>query len=85
MCFAEGRCTGVLEHFDGDFTYTRNICLPQYLAQGDYLVDICLHKPSVLDYFYAKNCVLVHIQHSEKINGLPLRLNYEGAFSLISK
>lgn len=85
MSYAEGRCTGVLEHFDGDFSYDRNICLPQYLAQGDYMIDICLHKPSVLDYFFAKDCAIVHVQHSDRINGLPLKLNYEGAFSLVSQ
>lgn len=85
MSYAEGRCTGVLEHFDGDFSYVRNICLPQYMAQGDYMIDICLHKPSVLDYFFAKDCAIVHVQHSDRINGLPLKLNYEGAFSLVSQ
>lgn len=85
MSYAEGRCTGILEHFDGDFSYVRNICLPKYMAQGDYMIDICLHKPSVLDYFYAKDCAIVHVQHSDRINGLPLKLNYEGAFSLVSQ
>ncbi len=85
MSYAEGRCTGVLEHFDGDFSYVRNICLPKYKAQGDYMIDICLHKPSVLDYFYAKDCAIVHAQHSEDINGYPLKLNSEGAFSLVSQ
>lgn len=85
MCYAEGRCTGVLEHLEGDFSYVRNICLPKYMAQGDYMIDIVMHKPSLLDYFYAKDCAVVHVQHSDSINGLPLKLNNEGAFSLVSK
>ncbi|MDO4957524.1 MAG: ABC transporter ATP-binding protein [Bacteroidales bacterium] len=85
MCFAEGRCTGVLEHLEGDFSYVRNICLPKYMAQGDYMIDICMHKPSLLDYFYAKDCAVVHVQSSDSINGLPLKLKNEGAFSLVSK
>ena len=85
MSYAEGRCTGILEHFEGDFSYIRKICLPQYIAQGDYMIDICMHKPSVLDYFYAKDCAIVHVQHSDDINGLPLKLSSEGAFSMISK
>ncbi|MCQ2287518.1 MAG: ABC transporter ATP-binding protein [Muribaculaceae bacterium] len=84
MSYAEGRCTGVLEHIEGDFTYVRNIVLPQYIAQGDYSIDICMHKPSVLDYFYAKDCAIVHVQHSDDIQGLPLKLKNEGAFSLVS-
>lgn len=85
MSFAEGRCTGELEHLEGEFTYVRNICLPKYLSQGDYLIDICLHRPSLVDYFYAKDCAMVHIQHSDEINGLPMKLAYEGAFSMVSK
>ena len=85
MSFAEGRCTGILEHIEGDFSYVRNICLPKYMAQGDYMIDICMHKPSILDYFYAKDCAVVHVQNSDSINGLPLKLNNEGAFSLISQ
>lgn len=84
MSYAEGRCTGVLEHIEGDFTYVRHIVLPQYIAQGDYSIDICMHKPSVLDYFYAKDCAIVHVQHSDDIQGLPLKLRNEGAFSLVS-
>lgn len=85
MSFVEGRCTGILEHFDGEFSYVRNICLPQYMSQGDYTIDICMHRPSLMDYFYAKDCATVHVQHSDKINGLPLKLRNEGAFSLVSK
>ncbi|MCQ2244971.1 MAG: ABC transporter ATP-binding protein [Bacteroidaceae bacterium] len=85
MSFAEGRCTGELELLEGNFSYVRDICLPKFRAQGDYMIDICLHKPSVLDYFYAKDCAVVHVQNSDSINGLPLKLNNEGAFSLISQ
>lgn len=85
MSYAEGRCTGILEHLDGRFSFVRHICLPQYMAQGDYLIDICLHKPSVLDYFYAKECAIVHVMHSDRINGYPLKLRSEGAFSMVSK
>lgn len=85
MSFAEERCTGILEHLEGEFSYKRNIRLPQYMAQGDYMIDICMHKPSVLDYFYAKDCAIVHVQSSDNINGLPLKLNYEGAFGLESQ
>ena len=84
MSYAEGRCTGILEHLEGNFSYIRNISLPKFRAQGDYLIDICLHRPSVLDYFYAKDCAIVHVLHSDSINGYPLKLNNEGAFSLMS-
>lgn len=84
FCYAEGRCTGVLEHLEGEFSYKCDMCLPQYMAQGDYIIDICMHKPSVLDYFYAKDCVIAHVQSSDEINGLPLKLRNEGAFSMIS-
>ena len=85
MCYAEERCTGILEHIEGDFSCVRNICLPKYMARGDYMLDISMHKPSVLDYFYAKDCAVLHVQHSDIINGLPLKLDVEGAFSMISK
>ncbi len=85
MCFADGRCTGVLEHLEGNFSYSRKISLPRYMAQGDYLIDVSLHKPSVLTYFYAKDCAIVHVQNSDEVNGIPLKLRTEGAFSLESK
>jgi len=85
MCFAEGRCTGVLDYLEGNFSYARNISLPKYLAQGDYIIDICMHKPSVMDYFYAKDCAVIHVQSSDEVNGLPLNLRDEGAFSMASQ
>lgn len=85
MSYAEGRCTGITEHIENHFSFVREICLPQYLSLGDYTIDICLHKPSVLDYFYATDCALVHIIQSDRIQGYPLRLSSEGAFSMVSK
>ena len=85
MCYAEGRCTGVLEHLEGNFSYSRNIRLPRYMAQGEYMVDIYMHKPSVMDYFYAKDCAIVHVQGSAEVQGYPLRLSSEGAFSMLSE
>lgn len=85
MCYAEGRCTGALEHLEGDFCYVKKICLPKYLAQGDYVIDIGMHKPSVIDYFYAKDCAVVHVLNSNEIRGIPLKLGCEGAFSLVSE
>ncbi len=85
MSFLEGRCTGELDHLDGDFSYARRICLPDYLSQGDYLIDICLHRPAYYDYFHAKDCAILHVQYSNKIKGRPLTLGYEGAFSLVSQ
>lgn len=85
MSYAEGRCTGILEHLEGHFSFVRHICLPQYHAQGDYLIDICMHKPSVLDYFYAKDCAIVHMQPSDSIHGYALKLSHEGAFSMLSQ
>lgn len=84
MSFAEGRCTGNLERLDGDFSYSRNIRLPRFMAQGDFVIDVCMHMPSVTDYFYAKDCAVVHVQSSDEIKGLPLYLRNEGAFSLVS-
>ena len=84
MCFAEGRCTGVLEHLEGKFLYSRKISLPRYMAQGDYIIDISMHKPSTMDYFNVRDCAVVHVQSSDCINGRPLKLSKEGAFGLIS-
>ena len=85
MSFAEGRCSGVLEQLDGNFSFARNIKLPRYMAQGDYLIDVCMHKPNVMDYFYAKDCAVVHVQCSNEVRGLPLKLRGEGAFSMESE
>ena len=44
--FAEGRYKAHLVDIQpGDFEIARHIALPQYLADGDFTIDLYLHEP----------------------------------------
>ena len=84
-CFMEGRYKGHLYDIQpGDFTIECHIRLPKFLADGNYLIDINLHEPNVQNFFYAKNCMILHIEGFYNKFAKPIVLSSEGFIGLES-
>lgn len=83
IAYAEGRLTKELQHLEGDFTFTREIQLPKYLAKGNYYIDIYLHRPTVKDYFSAPCCITLRAEGSCPKLGVPLDLDIDGGIGLM--
>lgn len=82
----EGRYTGHLfEILPGPFTISKHICLPKYMADGYYTVDLWLHQPTVQDFFEAKNCATIRIEGFYNQYALPMYLSQEGFLGLESE
>ena len=82
----EGRYTGKLYTIHpGDFTIVKHIRLPRYIANGDYLIDLDLHQPTVQDFFRARNCMTIHFEGFYDQYALPLHLSQEGFVGLESE
>ena len=82
----EGRYTGHLyEIVPGPFTITKHIRLPKYVADGNYMVDLWLHQPTVQDFFEAKNCTTIRIEGFYNQYALPMYLSQEGFLGLESE
>lgn len=82
----EGRYTGHLYEIpSGEFCIQKHIRLPRYMANGDYLVDLDLHQPTVQDFFQARNCMTIHIEGFYDQYALPLYLSQEGFLGLESE
>lgn len=83
--FCEGHYKGALIHLNvGIFSIKRRIALPHYLSHGDYLVDICMHHPSVCWYFEARNCLQLHVEGTTDAFGHVLDSRTDGFFGLES-
>lgn len=82
----EGRYTGRLYDIPlGEFCIQKHIRLPRYMANGDYIVDLDLHQPTVQDFFHAHNCMTIHIEGFYDQYALPLYLSQEGFLGLESE
>lgn len=82
----EGRYKGQLYNIGrGEFTIHKQILLPKYLADGDYVIDMILHEPYVQDFFQAKNCQIIHIEGFHEKYAKSLDLSSEGFIGLNSK
>ena len=82
----EARYTGCLQNIPlGEFCIQKHIRLPRYMADGDYLVDLDLHQPTVQDFFQARNCMTIHIEGFYDQYALPLKLSQEGFLGLESE
>ncbi|QVJ80361.1 lipopolysaccharide transport system ATP-binding protein [Prevotella sp. khp1] len=81
----EGRYTGKLYDIErGEFTIQKHIRLPKYIADGNYLIDINLHEPYVQNFFYAQNCMTLHIEGFYNQFAKPIVLSTEGFIGLES-
>lgn len=83
--FVEGGYKGRLcEIQPGEFILERHICLPKYLADGDYLIDLYLHEPYVQDFFRAPSCQALHVEGFYDQYAKTLALSTEGFIGLES-
>jgi len=77
--FAEGRYKSHLVDIQpGDFEIARHIALPQYLADGDFMVDLYIHEPGVQDFLEAKSIQTLHIEGRHDPYAQNLRLDADG-------
>lgn len=83
---AEGHYRGKTQKIEpGKFRIERHIHLPNYLAKGDYLVDIVLHQPNICLYMQAPNCAKIHIEGFADNFCEPLYLERDGIIGLQSE
>ena len=83
--FVEARYTGRLYDIQpGEFTLVRHICLPKYMANGDYLIDLYLHEPRRQDFFEAPDCQTLHVEGFYDQYACSLRLSADGFIGLES-
>ena len=62
-CFNEGRYKGHIFNIQpGEFTISRHIRLPRYMADGYYQIDLYLHEPNVQGFFQARNCQKLRVE-----------------------
>lgn len=86
MTLAEGTYKG--SSYDipqGEFNIQKHICLPRYIADGDYTVDLLLLQTTVQDFFEARNCLSIHIEGFYDQYAHPLNLDKEGFLGLESE
>ena len=76
---AEGHCRGRIEKIEkGRFCIERNIRLPEFLSEGDYITDLYMHHPMVEYQMQAPACAKVHSEGYHEEFGRALRLSDEG-------
>ena len=76
---AEGHTLGRIERIErGPFRIERNIRLPRYLSEGDFIVDLALHHPMVEYQMQAPSCAEIHSEGYHDGFGRALRLGEEG-------
>ena len=84
-CFIEGRYKGHLYDIQpGEFAIDRHICLPKYLADGIYTIDISLCEPHRQHFFQAPNCQIIRIEGFYDLYAHPVKLSKEGFIGLES-
>ena len=69
----------------GTFEIHKNVRLPKYIADGDYLVDLLLYQPMVQDYLKVRNCVCLRIEGYYDPYARPLDLKVDGFIGLESE
>ena len=83
--FAEGRYKAhLIDIPPGDFEIVRHIALPQYLADGDYVVDLYLHEPEIQDFLIAERIQSLHVEGRHDPYARNLRLGSDGFIGLES-
>ena len=83
--YVPGCYTGKLYNIQpGEFTIERDIRLPRYMSDGDYLIDIYLHEPCRQDFFEAPDCLRMHIEGYYEPYAHSLSLSCEGFIGLES-
>lgn len=82
---AEGHTLGRMEKIErGHFRIERRICLPKFLSEGDFVVDLYLHHPMVEYQMQAPLCAEMHSEGYRDNFGRALKLRDEGFCGLES-
>lgn len=83
----EGRYKGrLLELLPGQFTIIKHIRLPKYIGDGNYIIDLFLHQPLVVDYYFeAPHCATLHFEGFHDPYALPMFLGNEGFLGMESE
>lgn len=83
---AEGHYRHLTHTFQpGRFRLHKRIFLPEYLAEGNYIMDIVLHQPNVCLYMQALSCALIHVEGGRDPFGDCLLTERDGFFGLIAE
>lgn len=69
----------------GPFEIHKQIRLPKYMADGEYLVDLLLYRPSVMDYLKVRNALRMRIEGFYDPYARPLDLKVDGFIGLESE
>ena len=82
---AEGHTLGRIEKFEkGMFHIERNIRLPKFLSEGDFIVDLYLHHPMVEFQMQAPACAEIHSEGYHEGFGRTLKQAEEGIIGMES-
>ena len=82
---AEGHTLGRIEKFEkGIFHIERNIRLPKFLSEGDFIVDLYLHHPMMEYQMQAPACAEIHSEGYYKEFGRTLKQAEEGIIGMES-
>ena len=83
---ADGHVKGRIEHLPrGKFRIERLIELPEFMSEGDYLIEIILHHPMTELQLRIPEGVELHAEGSYEGLGRASRLSEEGFFALSAK
>lgn len=81
--FAEGHYKASTQNIlPGSFLLHKIISLPKYMAQGQYSIDICIHKPNSCFYMNASSCALIQVEGNSDTFGRPLIEKRDGFLGL---
>ena len=69
----------------GPFEIHKRVHLPKYIADGEYLMDLLLYQPSVMDYLKVRNGLCVRIEGFFDSFARPLDLKIDGFLGLESE
>ena len=84
-CYMEGRYKGHLYDIQpGVFTIERHICLPKYMADDVYTIDMALYEPNCQVFFKAPNCQTIHIEGYYEQFAHPINISRDGFIGLES-
>ena len=61
-----------------------SIKIPKYVSEGDFIIDLYIHRPLVQDYMYAPKCCLIHFEGNYSGLGRPLIGRNDGFMGLES-
>ena len=83
--FAEGHYRGKLENISkGNFRIEREIILPKFISEGDYIIDLALHHPMVEYQLKIPEAAEIHAEGNFENAGRVLKLGEEGFLGLES-